>query len=182
MISSDVIRGEKETSDPLNPDDVLFIQRTERSKRESQSERAGSERVASLMSSAVCSIPLISPTGMPLLLHVTDQLPLHSSRLNLRARGCVPAWISAKARQASRGHASIELMFQRSEGNVVETYGKSRRFHSSGWVLLVSPRTELVAFRREKVALISLRACWCNSMKLQMMWCHWQRQASTAVA
>lgn len=125
MISSDVIRGEKETSDPLNPDDVLFIQRTERSKRESQSERAGSERVASLMSSAVCSIPLISPTGMPLLLHVTDQLPLHSSRLNLRARGCVPAWISAKARQASRGHASIELMSQRSEGNVVETYGDS---------------------------------------------------------
>lgn len=90
MILSDVIRDEKEPSDPLNPDDVVFIKGTERSKTESQSERERlRKRVASLMSSAVCSIPLISPTGMPLLLHVTDQLPLHSSRLNLRARGCV---------------------------------------------------------------------------------------------
>lgn len=43
MIFSDVIRDEREPSDPLNPDDVVFIKGTERSKTESQSERAGSE-------------------------------------------------------------------------------------------------------------------------------------------
>lgn len=76
---------------------------------------------------------------MPRLLHVTDQLPLHSSRLNLRARGCVFAWISAKARQASHGYASIKLMSQRSEGNVVEIHGMARRFHFSGSVMSVTP-------------------------------------------
>lgn len=39
----------------------------------------------SLMSCAVCSIPLISPVGMPSPLHAADQLPLYIATLYLRA-------------------------------------------------------------------------------------------------
>lgn len=40
-------------------------------------ERRVGERLASQMISAVCSIPLISPIGIPSPLRVADQLPLY---------------------------------------------------------------------------------------------------------
>ncbi len=63
----------------------------------------------SLMSSAVCFIPLISPIGMPSPLHAADLLPLYISSLHLCAcaRGRVFVCIFAKARQTSHGHTSF---------------------------------------------------------------------------
>lgn len=42
----------------------------------------------SQMSSAVCSIPLISPIGMPSPLHAADQLPFYISNLYLMCAHC----------------------------------------------------------------------------------------------
>lgn len=60
------------------------------------------------MSSTVCSIPLISPIGVPSPLHTTDQLPLYISSLYLCACvwACVFVCILAKAGQTSHGHKS----------------------------------------------------------------------------
>lgn len=56
MISSDMISGEKETSDPLNPDDVVFIKGTQRSKRESKSEGREQAEKTSGISDEFCSL------------------------------------------------------------------------------------------------------------------------------
>lgn len=121
---------------PPTPHNTAFIRTTQRSRRESNSERRKERRrrragegAPSQMSSAVCSIPLISPIGVLSQLHVADQFPpphLQYSTVSICMCVCVLVrvcvHVSAKAGQTSHRHVTLLSISQRPEKNKVEIH------------------------------------------------------------
>lgn len=85
IIPTSMNSGKKATLNPLTQDDVASLTKHRGAKEivRARGERRVGGRVVSQMSSAVCSILLISPIGMPSPLHVADQLPLYIASLYL---------------------------------------------------------------------------------------------------